>query len=360
MSSESDVLAALKNCMDPELGKDVVSLGMIRDVHVAAGTVSFTFMLTTPACPLKDRMEADARAAVLRLPGVKEVRIRMDAQVKKGRAGVPGKALPAGVRNIVAVGSGKGGVGKSSVSANLAAALAQEGARVGLLDADVYGPNQPQMMGVEGHKPRIDDSNKVIPAENHGVKVMSMGFLMDPDMPVIWRGPMLHGAVTQFLGDVLWGELDYLLVDLPPGTGDVQISLCQSAPLTGAVIVTTPQSVALSDVRKAVAMFQKLEVPLLGVVENMSEFICPHCSKSSRIFSAGGAQELSKRFQIPYLGAIPLDPQVCESAERGTPVVLSHPQSAPALALRSLARQVAAQVSLRNHNAEPEHAGCSH
>ncbi|MFA6029302.1 MAG: Mrp/NBP35 family ATP-binding protein [Elusimicrobiota bacterium] len=346
--TEKDVLDALRTCKDPELGRDLVSLGMIRAVRIEEGTVSFDLVLTTPACPLKGRMEEEARAAVLRVPGVREVRVRMDAEVQKDAR--LESVLPPGVRNVVAVGSGKGGVGKSSVSVNLAAALAREGARVGLLDADVYGPNQPQMLGLGGRRPKVDAENRILPLENHGVRLMSMGFLMDDDTPVIWRGPMLHGAVRQFLAEVLWGELDYLLVDLPPGTGDVQLSLCQSAPIVGALVVTTPQSIAVSDVRKAVAMFRKLEVPVLGVVENMSVFACPHCGKASRLFGAGGGKGLSEDFRIPDLGSIPLDPLVCEGGERGVPVVLSHPESAAAAAFRSLARQVAAQVSLQNHN----------
>ncbi len=348
MATEKDILDALKGCIEPELGRDIVSLNMVREVKICGDKVSFDYILTTPACPLKGRMEEEARAAVLKVPGIKTVTVRMTSSVSRDLR--LEQALPSGIRNIVAVGSGKGGVGKSSVAANLAASLAMEGSSVGLMDADVYGPNQPQMFGVESFELTADGENKITPPLAHGVKVMSMGFLMDPDTPVIWRGPMLHGAVTQFLNDVRWGELDYLVVDLPPGTGDVQLSLCQTVPLTGAVIVTTPQTIALSDVRKAVGMFKKLNVPVLGVVENMSEFICPHCRKGSRIFSEGGGRTLSEKFLVPHLGSIPLDPAVCESGERGKPVVLSHPESAPAAALRHLARQVAAQVSLQNFN----------
>ena len=257
----------------------------------------------------------------------------------------PEKSLPEGVRHIVAVGAGKGGVGKSTVSVNLAVAMAQEGLRVGLLDADVYGPNLPQMMGVKNHVPRLGEDGKIEPAEAHGVRLMSMGFLLEPDSPVIWRGPLLHGAMNQFLRDVRWGGLDVLVVDLPPGTGDVQLSVAQTVPLAGAVIVTTPQSISLSDVMKAAAMFRKLEVPIFGVVENMSEFICPHCGKASRVFSHGAAKIFAQKYGVPLLGEIPLDPAVCAAGEDGTPLCAAHPESAPAKALRGVARHVAARLS---------------
>jgi ATP-binding protein involved in chromosome partitioning len=258
----------------------------------------------------------------------------------------PEKSLPEGVRRIVAVGAGKGGVGKSTVSVNLAVALAQEGLKVGLLDADVYGPNLPQMLGVPNHVPVLGEDGKIEPAEAHGVRLMSMGFLLEPDSPVIWRGPLLHGAMQQFLRDVRWGGLDVLVVDLPPGTGDVQLSVAQTVPLSGAVIVTTPQSIALSDVLKAAAMFRKLEVPIFGVVENMGEFVCPHCRKTSRIFSRGAGEVFARKYGVPLLGEVPLDPAVCSAGEDGTPLCSAHPQSAAAKALRGVARQVAARLSM--------------
>ncbi|MFH1725852.1 MAG: Mrp/NBP35 family ATP-binding protein [Elusimicrobiota bacterium] len=347
MTTKENILKALSACQDPEIGKDIVSLGMVRDLSVENGKVRFDFVLTTPACPLKSQMENAAREAVLKVPGVKAVDINMTAAVKKDAR--LERALPPGVKNLLAVGSGKGGVGKSCVAANLAVSLAKEGAAVGLLDADVYGPNQHQMFGVRDYVPKPDSEDKIAPAEAHGVKLFSMGFLMDPDSPAIWRGPMLHGAVIQFLKDVRWGELDYLIVDLPPGTGDVQLSLCRTAPLTGAVIVTTPQSIALSDVRKAVAMFKQLKVPILGVIENMSVFACPHCGNTSRVFGEGGAKKLSEMHNIPRLGSVPLDPTVCESGETGTPMALAHPDSPTTAAFRKLAGQVAVQVSLRHH-----------
>lgn len=264
---------------------------------------------------------------------------------ERGPQAAAAKILPPGIRSLVAVGSGKGGVGKSTVSANLAVALARSGRRVGLLDADIYGPNQPQMLGLAGYMPQLGPDGGIEPAEAHGVKVMSMGFLLEPGSSVIWRGPMLHGAMNQFLREVRWGELDCLVVDLPPGTGDVQLSISQSVPVTGAVLVTTPQSVALSDVLKSADMFRKLGVPIFGVVENMGEFVCPHCRRSSRIFSAGAAQAVSDQYGVPILGVIPLDPAVCAAGENGTPLCVSHPDSAPAQALRAVAAQVAARLS---------------
>ncbi|MBI4375376.1 MAG: Mrp/NBP35 family ATP-binding protein [Elusimicrobia bacterium] len=345
MPTKEAVLKALSACIEPELKKDIVSLGMVQNLVVEGGWVSFDYVLTTPACPLKGIMELEAKEAAQKVPGVSEVQIRMTASVKKDPR--IENVMPPGVKNIIAVGSGKGGVGKSTVACNLAVALALEGAKTGLLDADIYGPNQPQMMGVTDWEPRPGADNKLDPPSAFGVKVMSMGFLMEPDAPVIWRGPMLHGALTQFLKDVRWGELDYLVVDLPPGTGDVQLSLCQNVPLMGAVIVTTPQSIALSDVRKAVSMFQKLRVPLLGVVENMAQFVCPHCRKKSEIFSHGGGHFLADKYGVPVLGSIPLDPLICQSGETGQPVVASETDSEPAKAFREAARQVAARVSLQ-------------
>jgi len=348
MPTKEQVLEALSTCIEPELGKDIVSLEMVQNLTVDGGSVRFDYNLTTPACPLKDKMEKDARAALDKVDGVDSVEINMVSNVQKDVR--LAQTLPPGIKNLVAVGSGKGGVGKSSVAANLAVSLAKEGARVGMMDADVYGPNQPQMFGIEGYTPEVDSDNKINPPENHGVKVFSMGFLMKPDQPAIWRGPMLHGAIQQFLKDVKWGELDYLIIDLPPGTGDVQLSLCQAVPLVGAVLVSTPQSVALSDVRKAVAMFKKLNVPILGLVENMSEFICPHCKTGTPIFVKAGAQALADEHRIPFLGEIPLDPEVCIAAEDGTPAILKNPDSPTTTALRLVSRLVAAQVSLQNHN----------
>lgn len=344
MPTKEDVLQALSRVQEPELHKDIVTLNMVQNLVVSGGAVSFDYVLTTPACPLKGMMQLEAEEAVKKVPGVTSVKINMTAKVNKDPR--IGGILPGGIKNIIAVGSGKGGVGKSTVACNLAVSLAAEGAKVGLMDADIYGPNQPQMMGVADWEPEVSSDNKITPPVGYGVKVMSMGFLMEPDSPVIWRGPMLHGAINQFFKDVVWGELDYLVVDMPPGTGDVQLTLCQSVPLAGAVIVTTPQSIALSDVRKAAAMFNKLKVPMLGVVENMGTFHCPHCAKDSHIFSEGGAKKLADMHHIPVLGQVPLDPLVCQTGETGKPVSITHPDSAPAKAFREIARQTAARVSV--------------
>ena len=351
MPTKDEVLKALSTCIEPELHKDIVTLGMVQNLVVEAGVVSFDYVLTTPACPLKGMMQLEAETAVKKVSGVKDVKIKMTASVKKDAR--LENILPPGIKNLIAVAAGKGGVGKSTVAANLAVSLALDGARVGLMDADIYGPNQPQMMGIKGYEPLVDENNKIDPAVAHGVKVMSMGFLMDPDAAVIWRGPMLHGAISQFLKDVKWGELDYLVLDLPPGTGDVQLTLCQSVPLAGSVIVSTPQSIALSDVRKAVAMFKKLNVPILGAIENMSGFVCPHCSKESKIFSEGSAKTLKDGYGIDILGAIPLDPKVCAASETGTPITITAPDSIPAKAFREAARKVAAAISVRNATHKP-------
>lgn len=342
MPTTEQVMQALRRVIDPELGRDIVSLGMVRDVQVEGDRVSLTVVLTTPACPLTERIEADIRAALQALPGVRAVDLRLSAQVPAHARLQTIEGLS--IKNIVAVGSGKGGVGKSTVAANLAVALAGMGAMVGLMDADVYGPNIPEMLGVSRIPAPRD--NKILPAVAYGVRVMSLGFLLPPDQPVIWRGPMLHSAVRQFLTDVDWGLLDYLVVDLPPGTGDVAISLAQLAPVTGAVVVTTPQGVALSDVGRAVRMFERLEVPVLGVVENMSGFVCPHCGKVTEIFGKDGGRRLAERMGVPFLGSVPLDPRVVEGGEKGRPIVIAAPDSPGAQALRAIAQQVAARISV--------------
>ncbi len=339
--TEETVLAALGKVQEPELHKDLVSLKMIRDLKVEEGDVSFTVVLTTPACPLRSQIQSEARQAVMALPGVKNVEIKMDANVPSDGRARGLMQLP--IRNAVAVASGKGGVGKSTVAVNLAVVLAQSGARVGLLDADIYGPNVPTMMGVE----RLPDpeDGKLSPAQAYGVKMMSIGFLVRPDQPLIWRGPMLHSAIRQFLSDVRWGELDYLVIDLPPGTGDAALSLAQSLPLSGAVIVTLPQQVSLDDARRGLEMFRQLDVDIFGVVENMSYLELPDGSRMD-IFGSGGGERLARESQVPFLGAIPMDPNVPVGGDAGKPVVVSHPDSPVAKALRRIAEQVAAQISV--------------
>jgi ATP-binding protein involved in chromosome partitioning len=354
--TEQQVIEALSKVDDPELNRDLVSLGMIRDVEVAGGDVSFTVVLTTPACPLKSQIQSDCETAVGAIPGVERVHVSFDAQVRQDSR--LGEQIEIGVRNAIAVGSGKGGVGKSTVSVNLAVALAKQGAAVGLMDADVYGPNIPMMMGVPHERPVSVDGEKIEPIMAHGVKLISIGFLVDDATPLVWRGPMLHGAIRQFLGDVNWGELDYLIIDLPPGTGDVQLSLTQAIPLTGAVVVTTPQAVSITDVMKSVAMFQldQIRVPVLGVVENMSGFVAPDTGKRYDIFGTGGGQRIAERMGIELMGEVPIDPEVRESGDGGTPIVIADPESAAAQALTEIAGVLAGKVSVLNasRDAEPK------
>lgn len=342
---EEDVLGALRTVQDPDLRRDLVTLGMIEDLAVDGGRVSFTLVLTTAACPLKEQIEGDARAAVAGVPGVDAVEIRTTARVRKPKDPTADrKALP-GVAHVIAVGSGKGGVGKSTVAANLAVSLAASGAKVGLLDGDIYGPNLPRMLGVR-RQPSARD-NRIVPVEAWGLHFMSMGLLVEQGEAVVWRGPMLHGAVKSFLHDVDWGDLDYLLVDLPPGTGDVQLSLIQQTFVAGAVVVTTPSTVALEDAVKAVAMFQKLQVPVLGVIENMSWFVCPNCSARHDIFDTGRAEERALSLGLPFLGAIPLHPDVRAGGDHGEPVVLAKPDGDYARALNRIAGELARRVSIQ-------------
>jgi len=342
--SEELVLNSLRTIIDPDLRKDIVTLGFVRDVKIDGGDVSFRIVLTTPACPVKEEMEGMARESVRVLPGVANVNVTMDAEVPQGRGIKNNIAIP-GVRNIIAVSSGKGGVGKSTVAVNLAVALAQDGARVGLMDADVYGPNVPQMLGATGGQPEVR-GNQLIPAEAHGIKMISMALLVPPDKPMILRGPMLHGVVRQFLSDVNWGELDYLIVDMPPGTGDVQLSLAQLVPVQGAVLVTTPQEVSLADVRRAVAMFHQVNIPILGVIENMSYFIAPDTGNKYEIFGRGGGQKLCSEYSLNFLGEVPMGLEVREGGDTGVPVVVSFPDSPQALAFDTVAEEVARQVSI--------------
>ncbi len=340
--AESEVLEALKTVQDPDLHKDLVTLGLIKETKITGSKVSVTVELTTPACPLKGKIKLDVENALRTVVGVKEVDVQMTANVRPAFAA--DKKGIKGIKNVISIASGKGGVGKSTVSVNLAVALAKSGASVGLMDADIYGPNIPLMMGLSG-KP-LAEGNRIIPPQNYGVKIMSMGFLIAEDQAVIWRGPMLHGAIQQFLSDVNWGELDYLLVDLPPGTGDVQLSLSQAVPMTGSVMVTTPQAVSLQDVRKGIAMFQKVRVPILGLIENMSYFNCAHCGGRTEIFSHGGGRRAAESLGIKFLGEVPIDTKVREGGDTGKPIVITDPAAEAAMSFSRIAEYLAAEVSI--------------
>lgn len=338
--SEEAIMQALSTVIEPELHRDLVSLNMIRDLKVEGNDVAFTIMLTTPACPLRGKMEKDARAALSQIPGIGTITIRWDANVPKDNR--ISSQIGQQFRNTIAVSSGKGGVGKSTIAVNLSISLAQSGARVGLLDADILGPNIPMMMGVNQMPP--PQNRKMIPAENYGVKFISTAFLVRPDQPLIWRGPMLHGAIQQLLVDVEWGELDYLVVDLPPGTGDAQLTLAQVLPLSGALVITQPMQVAAADALRGLKTFEKLEVPIIGVIENMS----------GEFFGTGAGEKLSQDYNIPYLGSVPLEAQVRMGGDNGEPIVVAHPESPAANALKQIAQDVAARVSvltLQTHDA---------
>jgi len=342
--TEEIILNSLKQIIDPDLRKDIVTLGFIKDLKIEGGEVSFRIVLTTPACPVKEEMEAQAHEIVGGLAGVTAVNVTMDAEVPQGRGVANNVAIP-GVKNIIAVSSGKGGVGKSTVAVNLAVALAQDGATVGLMDADVYGPNVPLMLGV-AHKQPVVEEGQLVPISAHGVKMISMALLAPPDKPMIMRGPMLHGIVRQFLTDVSWGELDYLIVDMPPGTGDVQLSLAQLVPVQGAVLVTTPQTVSIADVRRAYKMFEQVNVPVLGVIENMSYFIAPDTGHRYNIFGEGGGAAFCDEYALNFLGEVPLGMEVRESGDKGIPVVVSQPDSPQSKAFHKVAEEVARQVSI--------------
>ncbi|MDX8411594.1 MAG: iron-sulfur cluster carrier protein ApbC [Mariprofundaceae bacterium] len=345
MVTEQQVLDALKSIVDPDFNKDIVSLGFVKDMAIQQGRVAFTIELTTPACPVKEEFHRQAVELVGALAGVSDVQVNMSSKVQAH--GRPGMEPIAGIRNIIAVASGKGGVGKSTTAVNLAVALARTGARTGLLDADIYGPSVPCMMGLAGRQPMIDhEAKKMFPLENFGVKTISIGYLIKEEDAMIWRGPMVASALSQLLSDVQWGELDYLVVDLPPGTGDAQLTLVQKVPVTGAVIVTTPQDIALLDARKAIAMFRKVNVPVLGMVENMSVFICPHCGGESHIFASGGAERLGAEQQVEQLASIPLDIRIRETSDAGAPIVAAHADSPQAAAYQDLAGAVARRISV--------------
>lgn len=344
--NEREILAALSKVMDPELHVDLVSAGMIKNLRVDNGQVRFTVELTTPACPMKAKIEADVHSALKSVAGLGPYEVDWGAQVRPAAAGASQNLLP-GVKNVILVGAGKGGVGKSTVSLNLAAALAKLGAKVGLLDADFYGPSMPTMTGLN-EKPVSRDGKTLEPLEAHGLKVMSIGFLVEPDQALVWRGPMLHGALMQLVRDVNWGELDYLVLDLPPGTGDVALTLSQQVRAAGAVLVTTPQDVALADVVRAKQMFDKVRIPILGLVENMSQFVCPHCKNTTEIFHHGGGRKAAEMMGLAFLGEVPLELKVREGGDVGVPVVIGHEASGEAKAFVDIAQKVAGRISQEN------------
>jgi ATP-binding protein involved in chromosome partitioning len=345
----SSVLNVLRPVQDPELRKSLVDLNMIRNVAIDGGNVSFTLVLTTPACPLRQFIVEDCERAIKTLPGVETIAVEVTAETPQQKS-LPDRTGIAGVKNILAISSGKGGVGKSTIAVNVAVALAQSGAKVGLIDADIYGPNTPTMLGLDKAKVTVQQGAQgevLEPAFNHGVKLVSMGFLIDPDQPVIWRGPMLNGIIRQFLYQVQWGDLDYLIVDMPPGTGDAQLTLAQAVPMAGAVIVTTPQTVSLLDARRGLRMFQQMQVPILGIVENMSYFIPPDLpDRQYDIFGSGGGEKTSKELGLPLLGCVPLEIPVRQGGDRGIPIVVDNPDSPSAKALTAIAQQIAARVSI--------------
>jgi ATP-binding protein involved in chromosome partitioning len=345
---QAAVLDALKIVRDPDLNRDIVSLGFIKGLTVDEGRVAFTIELTTPACPVKDQMRDQARAAVMQIPGVTGVDVQMSARVREAVGADGSRQSVPGVKNVIAVGAGKGGVGKTTVAVNLAIALAKCGSKVGIMDADIYGPNVPIMLGMKSQL--TNDGEKILPAEKYGLQVISMGFLTADDAPIIWRGPMLHGALQQFFREVRWVNLDYLVVDLPPGTGDIALSLSQTVPVAGAIIVTTPQQVSLADSRRAAAMYKKLNIPPLGIIENMSYFVCNNCHHEADIFGHGGGETMAGELGIPFVGRIPIYQPIREGSDVGVPLMISEPESPAARAFMAAAERTAAQVSIASYN----------
>src|SRR5438128_11672128 len=350
------VLSALRAVLDPDLRKDIVTLGFVKDLVIDGGKVAFTIELTTPACPVKDQMREQAVAAVRALAGVTDVDVHMTANVRSVSMPETGRTPLPGVKNVIAVGAVKGGVGKTTVAVNLALALAKCGGRVGILDGDIYGPNVPIMLGLTSTQ-LMTDGKQIVPAEKHGVQVVSMGFLTSDDAPVIWRGPMLHGAIQQFFRDVAWRDLDYLIVDMPPGTGDVALSLSQTVPVVGSIVVTTPQRVSLADTLRAVRMYQKLNITPIGLVENMSYYACPHCHHEADIFVHGGGEKLAEQLEIPFLGRLPVYQPIREGSDSGVPIVVSEPGSSAGRAFTLVAERTASQVSILAHKAAEANKG---
>lgn len=347
--TRQEILTALQQVQDPDLKRDIVSLGFVKELKIENGTVSFDLELTTPACPVKEQLKSECRERLLAIDGINEVQVNLTAQVRSSAS--PSRAVLQEVKNVVAIASGKGGVGKSTVTANVALALAQSGATVGLLDCDIYGPSMPLMFDLAGQQPEMIDQNMIKPMESHGVKLMSMGFLSSDDKPVIWRGPMVHNVIQQFLNNVAWGELDYMLIDMPPGTGDAQLSLAQQSVLTGSVIVTTPQDVSLIDARKGLKMFEQVNVPVLGIVENMSFFECDGCGKRTEIFKHGGGKKTSEELDVPFLGSVPIDPQIVLGGDAGEPLIAGHPDSPAGRAFLEIAQNIARQLSISGFEA---------
>jgi len=345
--NETAVLEALKTVQDPDLHKDIVKLGFVKNLSIDEGRVRFTIELTTPACPVKDQLKEQARQAVSGIEGVTAVEVEMTSQVRSTAHGDAGRTAVPGVKNVIAVGAGKGGVGKTTVAVNLAIALAKTGGKVAMIDGDIYGPNVPIMLGVDTQL--TTDGDKIVPAEKYGIQLVSMGFLTQGDDPVIWRGPMLHGVIQQFFREVRWAEVDYLVVDLPPGTGDVALSLAQTVPVSGAIVVTTPQTVSLADTRRAVRMYQKLNIPTLGLIENMSHFVCPNCQHESDIFGKGGGESLAESLKVPFLGRIPIYEPIRVGGDAGVPIVVQEPDSVAGQAFLAAAERTAAQVSIASY-----------
>ena len=350
------VLNALRVVVDPDLRKDIVSLGFVKDLAVADGRASFTIELTTPACPVKDQMRDQATAAVRAL-GVSDVQVQLTAKVRSASAPEAGRPPLPGVKNVIAVGAGKGGVGKTTVAVNLALSLARCGSRVGILDGDIYGPNVPIMLGLTNQQLATDDQRRIVPAEKYGVQVISIGFLTNDDAPIIWRGPMLHQAIQQFFREVAWKDLDYLIIDMPPGTGDVALSLSQTVPVVGSVVVTTPQQVSLADSRRAVRMYQKLNIPTIGIVENMSYHRCTNCHHESDLFGHGGGESLASDMSVPFLGRLPIYQPIREGSDTGVPLVVAEPSSEAARAFLTVAERTAAQISIAAHKSAEANKG---
>jgi ATP-binding protein involved in chromosome partitioning len=349
------VLSALRTVVDPDIRRDIVTLGFVKNLSIDTGRVAFTIELTTPACPVKEQLREQATNAVRAVSGVSQVDVQLTANVRSALAPETGRPPLPGVKNVIAVGAGKGGVGKTTVAVNLALALAKCGSRVGVLDGDIYGPNIPLMLGLNTQL--TTDGKQIVPAEKYGLQVVSIGFLTQDDAPIIWRGPMLHGAIQQFFREVAWKDLDYLIVDMPPGTGDVALSMSQTVPVVGSIVVTTPQQVSLSDSRRAIRMYQKLNIPPIGIVENMSYYQCTNCHHEADIFGHGGGEALAAELTVPFLGRLPVYQPIREGSDAGVPLVVAEPSSAAAKAFLTLAERAAAQVSIAAHRTAEANRG---